>query len=199
MNDSALQRDGDGARAIAHTEFSEDIFDKPLDRSVADLQLRCDLFVSLAFGEEPENFVFTGSQSMFAGARIEPSLNFRGDATQSSPDGSDGFDDDLTEDPLEQIALRPGLQSSIYVFIAIVGCQYEKAASGELAADGFDRFDAADAGKSQIYQRHVGLMTTKKRNRILASFGFSHDFQIGLDSDHRSEALPDNRVIVHDH
>src|SRR5262245_35323000 len=199
MNDSALQRDGDSARAIAHTKFPEDIFDKPLDRSVADLKLRCNLFVALAFGEEPKNFEFTRSQSMFAGSRIEPSLNFRWDATQSSPDSTDGFDDNLPEGPLEQIALRPGLQGSIDVFIAIVGSQYNKAACGELAANGCDRFDAADAGKSQVHQRHVRLMTTKKRNCILTSFGFSHDLQIGLKANHRSEALPDNRMIVHDH
>src|SRR2546430_14716078 len=55
MEDPALERGRDGGRAIADAELLEDVFDVPLGRRAADVQLGRDFVVGQAPCQEPQH------------------------------------------------------------------------------------------------------------------------------------------------
>jgi hypothetical protein len=67
LDDSALHADYGGMGSVVSTQFGEDVPGLALDGLFADRKLRCNLFVSIPFGDQTQDTDFRWGQGVIGG------------------------------------------------------------------------------------------------------------------------------------
>src|ERR1700736_2352176 len=80
---------------------------------------------------------------------------FGSQALVSSIDSPDRLQQFLSQQTLQEITLRAGLERALYLDITGISRQYNNAGSGKLAANRVDRVDTAHGGHLQIHEGDV--------------------------------------------
>ena len=79
----------------------------------------------------------------------------------------------------QQIALRAGLKRAVDVLITVVSREHDDARVGKLVSNLCNRIDTTHHRHPQIHECDVGLVLTKKIERLLSVDALRDDFHIG--------------------
>src|SRR6266446_2127221 len=102
----------------------------------------------------------------------------------------------LARHVLEQITLRPRLNCSVNIFVAIERREHDNPRVLILSTNLFDNANTIELGHAQVEQRHVGPMLFPKIDRFTSVTGFSDDHHVCFEPDQRNQTLAEDAVIV---
>src|SRR5271157_289657 len=108
FDDSPAQPDRHGMCAVVRPQLREDIRHVPFDRVLGEIELRCDLLVRVARGDQPEDPNLALRQLVFAGMFSQTRSQLGGNPLLPRMYRSDGRQQFFIDASLEQISARAG-------------------------------------------------------------------------------------------
>src|SRR5215813_2080927 len=143
MDDSALQCGRCGLSSISHTGFAQNAVDVGLYGGLAYFQELSDFLIAFAGDDLLKHFKLSFGEIRAAHPARQPLGYFCGYPTGAGMDSSDGILEFLKEHILQKVALCPGLQRAINVFVTVKGSQDNETGLRKLATNSSDRFHSA--------------------------------------------------------
>src|SRR5262249_20948495 len=132
---SPAQRQRHGVGAIVGPELRDDAFQMRFGGLFRDRQLRADVFVGVAGGDEPQDLDFPLRKGIFAKMGSELRRHFRMNALLASVYRTNGVEQLLAYEAFEHVSVCSRFESTLREPIAAVSGQYDDLRCREFAAD----------------------------------------------------------------
>src|SRR5260370_135970 len=117
---AALQRYLCRLGAIGHAELAQDVIDMGFDGRLTDPQSRRNLPIAIRLDYQFQHFQFAGGQLRAPNSPGQP-LGYSGrNPSTARMDGSNCAQQFLGEHIFEEVAASAGLQSPVYILVAII-------------------------------------------------------------------------------
>ena len=207
VREALLRGVGGGLAAAVEAQLREDVAHVVARRVLADDELRRDLFVRRALGNEGQHFALARRQvvpvvagALHADELLDDALrDLRVEQRFSACHRPQRLEQPRAGDVLQHVSCRARQQRGDDRFLLGERRQHQHLRRRQLAAHLAAGRDAVHAVHPHVHQHDVRLVRTRLLDRVSAVRRFGDHSKVRLDFERRAKAHPYHLVVIDDH
>src|SRR5271157_5310694 len=196
FDDSALEPDGDGVRAVVRSQLLENVADVAFYGILSNRKLGGDLLVRVPLRDQFQNLQFARGQLVLGGMHGQLGRDLRRNPFLPSMYSAYSLQQIRMYVPLQQITARASFERAHHLDVASVRSENDYPGIGEFTADGDDRFDPAGVWHLQIHEGDVRLVPPELLDPLPSRRSLRDHLHVRFELNQRCDARAQKRMVV---
>ena len=197
LKETAPHRDRDSVGPVVGMQLLDDILDVEINGRLCDTQLASNLFVAVAFLNQPKHLEFPGREIFFTNMFCEAGRRFARHLFSAGVDRADRIDQLAFRRALKEVTRGPCPQGTLDFGVAVGRREHDDLRCGKLSTDCNESVRAIRSRKPEIHQRYIRFVAAKLFESLDRVRCLRYQEHIRLRTNDHAQAFPEYWMVFY--